>query len=320
MTTARGLSTILLLGAACLGASAQPAAPPQSLSLSAIDQIATNLAKKALESVDSQGFAPYKASSGTILAQGDSWFDYPFYDVLQDLEGVYQWKVQSAAKAGDTLNNMVYNQDQLSTFIIRMKRLHEQKEDPKAILISGGGNDVAGQELSLLLNNARSGLPKLNDAIVTGIIDVRLRTSYLTFIKELDVVSEHLLGKRIPILIHGYDYAVPDGRGFLGGWGPLPGPWLKPSFDALGYPAPQQNIETVHLLIDRFNAVLAQIPKEPGYENVCYVKITGTLSSTWENGEYQKDWGNELHPTRDGFKRVAAKFEESLRNCARIPR
>lgn len=70
----------------------------------------------------------------------------------------------------------------------------------------------------------------------------------------------------------------------------------------------------------RFNAVLAQIPNEPGYENVCYVKIVGTLSSTWNAEEYKKDWGNELHPTKDGFKRVAAKFEESLRTCAKVPK
>lgn len=320
MTTANRLLTALLFGSLNWHACAQTPAPPQTIDMTKINQIATDLANRALESVNSQGFVKYTGSSGTLLAQGDSWYDYPFYDILQDLEGIYQWKIQSAAKAGDTLNNMVYNQDQLSTFILRMKRLHEQKDDPKAILISGGGNDVAGPELSLILNNALSGLPKLNDAIVTGVIDIRLRTSYLTFIKELNVISQQVLGKRIPILIHGYDYAVPDGRGFLGGWGPLPGPWLKPSFDWLGYPAPEKNIETVHTLIDRFNAVLAQIPNEPGYENVCYVKVVGTLSSTWNAEDYQKDWGNELHPTKDGFRRIAAKFEESLRTCAKLPK
>ena len=47
-------------------------------------------------------------------------------------------------------------------------------------------------------------------------------------LSAVTAACQDLLGAPVPILLHGYDYPVPDGRGFLGGWGPLPGPWLEP--------------------------------------------------------------------------------------------
>src|SRR5271156_6247914 len=40
-------------------------------------------------------------SAGFLVAAGDSWFDYPFCDVLKVLEDTYGYNVESAAHAGD---------------------------------------------------------------------------------------------------------------------------------------------------------------------------------------------------------------------------
>lgn len=289
-----------------------------ALTADRVQALARQLSDRAILEVQGLEFSAYRGDAGTLVAEGDSWFDYPFYDVLQNLEGVYQYRVESTAHKGDTLESMVYDQDQLSGLALKMSRLAAIKVQPIAILLSGGGNDIAGPELAVLLNHAQSGLPTLNESVVSGVIDVRLRASYHTFIQAVTNLSKEYFGRTIPVLIHGYDYPVPDGRGILGGWGFLPGPWLKPYFEQKGYNSIPENLATLRTLVTRFNAVLETIPKEPGYGHVCYVRVAGTLSSALtEPRRYDRDWGNELHPTRSGFRQVAAKFQEALTSCAR---
>ncbi len=45
----------------------------------------------------------------TVVAEGDSWFDYlPGKDVLDNLRGTHGYKIYKFADGGDTLENMVY--------------------------------------------------------------------------------------------------------------------------------------------------------------------------------------------------------------------
>jgi hypothetical protein len=97
-------------------------------------------------------------------------------------------------------------------------------------LQSGGGNDIAGDEFAILLNHAASTLPALNDDTVRGVIEVRLKAAYAPMIRGLTAIAQSYLNRPIPIITHGYDYALPDGRGFMGGLRLLPGPWLEPGF------------------------------------------------------------------------------------------
>lgn len=279
---------------------------------------ASVLSERAIAEVKQLDFGLYKGNAGVLLAEGDSWFDYPFYDVLQNLEGKYHYKVESTAHKGDTLESMVYDQDQLSGFALKMSRLADLGIQPVAILLSGGGNDLSGPELALLLNHSKSGLATLNERIVSGVLDIRVRASYLTFIQAVSNLSIHYFKRKVPILIHGYDYPVPDGRGYLGGWGFLPGPWFKPYFEQKGYTGIPENAATLRTLVNRFNSILEAIAGEAGYSHVCYVKVVGTLSSLLtEPRRYDSEWGNELHPTRSGFKLVADQFHKALDNCAK---
>ena len=51
------------------------------------------------------------------IAEGDSWFDYPFHDVLSDLEDSYGFDVESVAHMGDTVEDMAYSDGQLDDFL-----------------------------------------------------------------------------------------------------------------------------------------------------------------------------------------------------------
>jgi hypothetical protein len=65
-------------------------------------------------------------------------------------------------------------------------------------------------------------------------------------------------------------------------------------------------------LIDRFNGVLQGIAGSPGHRHVSYVDLRPVLAS--DRKTYKKSWGNELHPTRSGFRAVAQAFHDHLQS------
>lgn len=245
------------------------------------------------------------ASAGVLVAEGDSWFDYPFHDVLQLLEDEYLYDVESVAHKGDCVEDMAHSAGQFEEFARRLEKLLRGNKVPRAVLLSGGGNDIAGDEFALLLNHAASGLPVLNDDIVRGVVDVRLKAAYAHMIVGLTQIANSYLGRPIPIVTHGYDYAVPDGRGFLGGFWLLPGPWLEPGFRRKGHTDFGGNTKVVAELIDRFNEMLRGLAASPQFGHVHYLDLRATLR---RDQFYKRDWANELHPTEDGFRRVTEKF------------
>jgi lysophospholipase L1-like esterase len=245
------------------------------------------------------------ASSGVLVAEGDSWFDYPFHDVLQMLEDDYLYDVESVAHKGDCVEDMAHSGGQFEEFARRLEKLLRANKVPRAILLSGGGNDIAGDEFPILLNHAASSLPTLNEDIVRGVIDVRLKTAYARIISGLTTIAKAYLNRPIPIVTHGYAYAVPDGRGFLGGFWLLPGPWLKPGFQKKGYADLGINGEVIVQLINRFNDMLEDVTANPQFGHVHYLDLRKTLKN---DVTYKRYWANELHPNETGFELVTKKF------------
>ena len=248
-------------------------------------------------------------SAGVLIAEGDSWFDYPFNDVLRLLEDDHGYDVESVAHKGDCVEDMAYAGGQFEEFARRLEKVLRQGRVPDAILLSGGGNDIAGDEFAILLNHAASGLPIINQDIVRGVVDIRLRNAYTFLISGLTELATRILGRSIPILLHGYDYPIPDGRGFLGGFFVLPGPWLEPGFHKKGYGDEAANAKVMRDLMDSFNAMLKSLRTAPEFAHVTYLDLRGTLKA---DSTYKKDWANELHPTARGFATVAAKFAAAI--------
>jgi lysophospholipase L1-like esterase len=249
------------------------------------------------------------STAGVLVAEGDSWFDYPFHDVLEELEDRHAYDIESVAHHGDPIEEMAYSGNQLEELTRRIEKVLRRGVTPKAILLSGGGNDVAGTEFGMLLNHARSAISGLNLSVVDGVINQRIRTAYITILSAVTQICQSKAGRVLPILIHGYDYPVPDGRGFLGGWGPLPGPWLEPGFREKGFDDLQQRITIAHDLIERFNVMVQEIPTLTGLEHVRFVDLRNTLRT---DARYKDWWANELHPTETGFHAVAEKFAAVL--------
>lgn len=257
-------------------------------------------------------------SPRTILAEGDSWFDYPLYDVIDQLEARGH-TVEAVAHAGDTLESMAYDTRQTDGLVRAFRRLRHRGLKPDAILLSGGGNDVAGDALALLLNHAQSGLPAINEPLAQEMIDERLRRALCHLIGLSQSLAKETFGQAPPILVHGYGYPVPDDRGFMGGFWFLPGPWLAPAFRRRGYETAADasgagglaaNTTVMVDLITRFNDMVADVAT--CLKGVRYVDLRPLLSNEVGADVYKKDWGNELHPTRGGFRRVTDAIERAL--------
>jgi len=248
-------------------------------------------------------------TAGVLIAEGDSWFDYPFHDILEMLEDDHGYDVESVAHKGDSAENMAYGDNQLEEFTRRIEKMIRRNTIPKAILLSAGGNDIAGDGFAMLLNHVRSSSAGLNEQIVAGVIDQRIQEAYFAILSAVTTVCESLIGHALPILLHGYDYPVPDGRGFLGGLSFLPGPWLEPGFREKGFDNLKQNTGVVEVLINRFNAMVKRVSQAPGFEHVKFIDLRNTLTT---GPNYKDLWANEMHPTGKGFSLVTDRFVQAL--------
>lgn len=273
--------------------------------------IGRTLAGYAINEVEED--ASGRGKQGILVAEGDSWFDYPRSDVLTELSKI-GYDVVSVAERGDTAENMIYGSGSLVELAEKLEFLRRKNLNPVGILLSAGGNDLAGPELAMLLNHRQSGFEPYDADVINLVVHRRLQSAMISLLSAVDTLrARYFPDQEIPILIHGYDCPVPDGRGFLGGLWFLPGPWLDPSLRRKGVIEDDGDLaggtELMCRLIEEFNAMVSNLPRQAAVPNVRYVPLVGTLK---RDQDYKKWWGNELHATRKGLQKIARRFHEAL--------
>ena len=253
-----------------------------------------------------------------LLADGDSWFDYPLgKDVLDNLNNFFKHPVTKLAKAGSTLNELVYGPDELfksdpsqgkTRLTMVVEKLREQPHNFDAFLFSGGGNDIAGPEFFSFINHAASELPNPNQSVLDGVVNGTFRKAYEDMIEVLLAEAERL-GIALPIFLHGYDFPWPDGRGAIALG--IVGPWFENSFRKKGFPIMgpddpdlERRRQIVGEFIKALNVLLDSLQMKY-IGKVFKIDLLGTLPN-------RADWANELHPTNAGFAAVAWKFNNRL--------
>ena len=247
------------------------------------------------------------APQGLIVGLGDSWFDHPGADVLSSLEdGGYE--VEAIAHCGETLENMAFNVRLLGDLHRLLTRVKQSGRAPKAVLLGGGANDLAGEEFAVLLNHASSGLPALNPTVLDGLVDRRLKVALAHWIGAVDAVGRGVFGLPLKIVIHGYDYPVPDGRGTTLGGLQARWPALRPAFCSKGHTNLQRNRGVVRELINRLNDMQISLVEELELPNLVHVDLRNTLSAVL----YENDWDNELAPTESGFRALARRIAGAI--------
>ncbi len=255
---------------------------------------------------------------GYLVAEGDSWFDYPFFeDVLEALEDHHHFKVRSAAHHGDTAESMAYDAGQLRKLHDLVRELAEERRKARAILVSCGGNDVV-EALGTILNHGGSGLDRVNQSVLRGVVREQVPAAIANLLGSIHAFCERYFGERRPVLIHGYGAPVPDGRGYplLG----LAGPWLKPAFARRGHVTrePQAeaelraNCEAMAELMRVFNdEILPEVAAACG-PGVFHVDVRGVLTNELAGRRYEQAWRDEMHATGAGFEAVAAAFARRI--------
>ncbi len=245
-----------------------------------------------------------------ILADGDSWFDYPPFatsymengaevrlqgGVIGSLQYRLGVPIMNEAAAGDEVRYMLG--------VRQREKLARLLQDQQAagtpwdvLLFSGGGNDIVGDPLVLCIKPWQSG------AAPAALVDQPRFTAVLALIRagyEDLIAMRDALSPDTHILLHGYDFAFADNRGICG-----VGPWLWPSFRHRGFPAEPAASAVVKVMLQQFAAMLAGLagPK------VTVVPTQGALRPV------KTSWHNELHPSRDGFSLVTDLFHEALRS------
>jgi hypothetical protein len=246
-----------------------------------------------------------------LLADGDSWFDYPVpslehppTDVIVSLTDLLNLnpKPLKLAHYGDATTALLGT----SKRDVLISTLKDPAHAPfDAILFSGGGNDLVGDAFRFWLKDAASVGGDFTHAVnydaLSDIADI-VRRAYLDLIAVRDAY-----GNGCYLFFHQYDYATPTNASVCEG---LVGPWLQPSFVDRGWASPPVDAQ----FLANGRSVVAEIL---GYfakmldglctatNKVVVVKTQGALNP-------DTDWANELHPTHDGFGKIAGKFQQAL--------
>jgi hypothetical protein len=267
-----------------------------------------------------------------FLAVGDSWFEYPLTDegfitgINQSIIGEVGTQLQSMGTPPPTI--LSYALHGLSTTEMlsyeRQEQILSALTDPNTthwnngitadgILVSMGGNDIAGDQFAIYIDYHGTGLD--HDRFQGSLASIQ--ASYMDLFALRDVAASKLKidPQQIPIFGHCYDYAIPNNR--PAGWPvPLAGPWLWPSLNFAGYDY-AEGLTIVQTAIDCFRNKLLDLATDkvtlPGKttNNFVLVNTVGTLS---RDNKRPNGWANELHPYTEGFTSLANKFYVELQD------
>lgn len=242
-----------------------------------------------------------------MLAHGDSWFDYPLVgngplventDIIAQLEnmGNINPLILNISHYGDATSDELGWPKQQRMIDALKDPANWPSGKPDAILFSGGGNDIAGNQFCIFLDYADSGGLGLNVVRFEEELQA-VRASYqdLFLFRDRNATG-------VPIIGQCYDFAIPSGVHPI-----CAGPWLLPSLQFAGW-SKAQGAGIVHDALAAFRGLLVDLASDP-HNNFGFVDTQGTLQPS--------QWANELHPIPEGFRLIAAKFVDFLR--ARFP-
>jgi hypothetical protein len=253
---------------------------------------ATKRTAKKATAEEAKSFVPLQ-----IFAEGDSWFDYPIPlfggGIIPRLEDRLGVPILNLAKAGDEVRYILGVEERL----LLIKHLTQgcPAGGPwDVLLFSGGGNDIVDNPMALWVRDWDPGVPPFalihKQRFATAVALVQAGYEDLIELRDKLSPSTHLI-------FHGYDIAIPDGRGVCGY-----GPWLKPTFDLRKFPsALATRQEVVKAMLQQFAALLTSLATQP---KVTIINSQGTLPPKTSS------WHNELHPSKSGFNSFADLFHK----------
>lgn len=263
-----------------------------------------------------------------IWVIGDSWLAkdlgigifkefYSLADALQ--ESNFSISLQEAGP-GRKLEELVSNVESLRNTLVSPAAM--SKAPMKAVILGGGGNDLTKSSMSWMTKEPEKSkhtrlysmlnpaAKKPSDAL-TAELGTFLKELSSNYCKILEILTQPH-APDVPILIHGYDYPIPDGTAYLKYAGL--GPWLQNVFHARNMTNDEFNRGVMKILIEELNKTISELPDKVDKKiagRIVHLNFPGTLD-TKPPAAYKKYWFNELHPNRDGYLVLAQKVVEAL--------
>jgi len=237
-----------------------------------------------------------------VVALGDSWFWYPNNNLSFPLQRIIN---ENGATPILVLGASGAEAEEytMPTYTGQLERVLDRNlgfgRTVRAVFLSGGGNDVAGtDDFPVLLRADCSAATSADDCFraIEPSSTARRLTRFLLTVH--DRVQSLIPGT--PVVFHGYDYAIPTGKGFLG-----LGQWLREPMDSVGVPRKLQR-DVVKRVID----ALADAQLEAMLPTFLPIDTRGTLEDN--------EWANELHPTHGGFNKLAKRWRTPLKQLGLI--
>ena len=270
-----------------------------------------------------------------IMAEGDSWFQFPkLYFGIDAVKDVLDWfikdkrkkyAVYSLAAGGDWLSNIIYSGEYIEEL---------PKISPDVFLISGGGNDLVGNNrlATMVVNPGIEGRRDLNlgdNGHLNDLYQMRFPNGgegSAMYMQGLQLISDEFLSfinlimvqyfvfihnlrstkkyDNMLILTHGYDYAIPS-RKRNGKWISLQravnafvdtGKWLYHPLSMKGITDSQDQKAVVYTMIHEFNEMLISLANYRPFVNLFHIDCRGVAGD--------RGWYDELHLKSKKFKEV----------------
>ena len=252
-----------------------------------------------------------------LVAEGDSWFNHPKirWDVIGRLgRPEFGYEVESVAHWSDTLKHMVYDRHERADLTRVLESLAKAEKVPRAVLLSGGGNDLI-EMLDFLVNDKKSSSSAVfNYKMLDAFLQCCILEYYKDHITHITELCRTNFGQIVPILVHGYAYLVPDGRDTWSGRHDTRRDedkgWIDPILYRNGHTDLQTNTNEMEKVIDKFNQTIEDISTI--FEHVLYIDLRPQLSNDVSTNGYKKDWRDEIHPTSRGFEQLARIFDKAI--------
>ncbi|MEL6817547.1 MAG: hypothetical protein AAFP80_02735 [Pseudomonadota bacterium] len=264
----------------------------------------------------------FKPNAPVLVAEGDSWFHFPVLlkDVIRQLGSDYV--VASVGAAGDTAENMLAG-DEVKFGTEYLRELSVRKNFVTAFLFSGAGNDFIGEDsvtkkpsLEMVLNDYNGDPNDVQGNINISEVERRaaiLERHYRIMVGRIRQIPE--LGA-MPIIIHGYANAFPYP------WGPNDprnpvyadrDQWLGRAFRSRKFGDDTQELRgnIIAFLVERLYEMMFSVAGNSARTRIWVVDCRPVLGAL-------DDWADEIHPTDEGFAKVAALFRNTLSGALNV--
>ncbi|RYE02012.1 MAG: SGNH/GDSL hydrolase family protein [Sphingobacteriales bacterium] len=175
----------------------------------------------------------------------------------------------------------------------------------QALVLSGGGNDVAGASDFLKIIKANCSKATTPQECYQPGQPESLLSSLFGHYKSV-ILKFRARNPQAPVILHNYDNAWPSGKGFLG-----PSDWLQVPMDMAKVPKALRR-DLFKDLIEQLHGLHQALADDQAVGPVLALKTAGTLPEKPDG--VASWWANELHPTPRGFRRIAdQKFIPELK-------